>query len=453
MWEFYVPNSISDTNHPIPDPDLSTTRTLRRLSTDATYLFANIATTLARADVEAIDAEVERSLQVVGRSIGADRVALCTSDGSRLATASQWVGRGGWMDAPISLELSKASYLRGELEARRPLIVSSLSKLPRSAHYERSAFSARDTEGVLIVPVSRAERCILVETFESHKWSGPEVALLESFSDAVAAALERKEYQQSLVAEAHLARTESARHANLFAMLAHELRTPLTGIVGYSDMLKAGAAGDLSERQSPYIEDILSSALHMAGLINDCLSLSRIDTGRPSMAMATIDPVAPMRDALRHVAPDAERARIELITDLPAESTSVRADHQKLVQLASNLLVNAVKFTPAGGKVTARVAISESTYSFEVHDTGVGIPERDQKKIFRLFAQTETGVASERGIGLGLALVQRIVSLHDGTITLHSRKGEGSRFTATLAREPSTHPDARAASLDAFETW
>lgn len=448
-------NSISDTEHPIPDPDLATTRTLRRLSPDSTYLFANIATTLARADVEDIDAEIERSLQVVGRAIGADRVALCTSDGARLATASQWAGRGGWMDAPITLELSKATYLRAELEARRPMIISSLSRLPRSAHYERSVFSSRSTEGLLVVPIDRSERCVLVETFETHKWAGSEVALLESFSDAVGAALERKEYQQALIDEARQARTDSARHANLFAMLAHELRTPLTGIVGYSDMLKAGAAGKLSDRQKPYIQDILSSALHMAGLINDCLALSRIDTGRPSMAMASIDPVAPVADALRHVAPDAERADIELVTHLPPEGHSVRADHQKIVQLTSNLLVNAVKFTPAGGRVTVRVTVEDTSWSIEVQDTGVGIPERDQKKIFRLFAQTETGTASDRGLGLGLglALVQRVVSLHDGTINLHSRKGEGSRFTATLARAPSTRADSRKASLEAFDTW
>jgi signal transduction histidine kinase len=225
----------------------------------------------------------------------------------------------------------------------------------------------------------------------------------------------------------------ASRHKSEFlANMSHELRTPLNAIIGFSQVMREGLAGDVNQKQSEYLEDILTSANHLLELINDVLDLSKVEAGQIELDVAPFS----LREALeRGVTMMRERAtkedvRLEL-TVVP-ETDVVVGDERRVRQVIFNLLSNAVKFTPEGGSVDVSAVQVNGEVRVAVSDTGPGIARKDHDRIFEEFQQTEAGAAQREGTGLGLALSKRLVELHGGRIWVESELGEGSRFVFTL---------------------
>ena len=234
----------------------------------------------------------------------------------------------------------------------------------------------------------------------------------------------------------------AGRHKSEFlASMSHELRTPLNAVIGFSDVLLERMFGELNERQEEYIRDIRDSGRHLLELINEILDLSKVEAGRMELELGTLSLPGLLEQALAMVRERAARHGIALSLEVAPEVGDVWADELKLKQVVLNLLSNAVKFTPDGGSVAVRAEIAGDEARVVVTDTGIGIAEADQERIFEAFQRggREARAATE-GTGLGLTLSKRIVDLHGGRLWMTSEPGVGSTFGFAVPVGPAGAP-------------
>jgi len=190
--------------------------------------------------------------------------------------------------------------------------------------------------------------------------------------------------------------------------------------------------GEINEKQADYLNDILESARHLLSLINDILDLSKIEAGRMELEPSEFDLPGAVENALILVRERANRHGIELAHDVDASLGAIRADERKVKQVLLNLLTNALKFTPAGGRVVVRARRHGGSAEISVADTGVGIAPEDQAAVFEEFRQVGTMSKKVEGTGLGLAISRKFIELHGGRIWVTSEPGVGSTFAFTL---------------------
>ena len=215
--------------------------------------------------------------------------------------------------------------------------------------------------------------------------------------------------------------------------VSHDLRIPLTGIMGYAEFLEEGIGGELNEQQAEFARQILEASKRMTGLLNDLLDYARMEAGKFHVEPRPV-PLRPVIDqALSTFRPALEKKRLTLSVEVPAGLGEVLADPDRVVQVLSNLLSNAAKFTPEGGAIAVRVRPRPDDQALEVAvaDTGPGISEADQAHLFERFFQTEEG-RKAGGTGLGLSISKTLVEAQNGAIGVESRLGEGSTFWFTL---------------------
>ncbi len=237
--------------------------------------------------------------------------------------------------------------------------------------------------------------------------------------------------------EIQLARTREASEAKnrFFAAISHELRTPLNSIIGFSDvMLERYRGGELSDaHHERSLEYINTAGVHLLKLINDLLDMSRLEAGRFQLDKKPINVDEAIDEVLSIVRPMANAKQLTL--ESPHQKIGdVEADPARLRQILFNLLSNAMKFTPPGGRVW--ITIDPEPRSITVHDTGIGIAPGDQARVFESFEQIMNPLrSSDRGAGLGLAITRQLVESHGWKLQLESAEGQGSHFTILLASE------------------
>jgi PAS domain S-box-containing protein len=222
------------------------------------------------------------------------------------------------------------------------------------------------------------------------------------------------------------------------ANMSHELRTPMNAILGMSEILQEQVFGTLNERQLKHVGTIERSGEHLLSLINDILDVSKISAGKLELNISDVNMAALCQSSLVFVKQPAHDKQIQLEVQLPPGFVQLAVDERRMRQVLINLLNNAVKFTPVGGRVTLRVTQLKSEtdgdgLELAVIDTGIGIASADQQKLFQPFIQLDSSLNRQyEGTGLGLTLVKQIVELHGGTISLESEIGQGSCFTVRL---------------------
>lgn len=218
------------------------------------------------------------------------------------------------------------------------------------------------------------------------------------------------------------------------ACMSHELRTPLHSVLGIAEVLADDLAGPTTERQRYLLEQIQSSGRHLEALISDLLEVSRIESGALTLVREPVSLQYVVDVSLEMVQRQAADAGIALVR--PAESRLLlNIDERRMVQVLLNLLTNAVKFTPPGGRVSVDIEEDAATVVLAVHDTGIGIAQADRAQLFEAFRQVDSSLTrSKGGTGLGLYLVKRLVELHGGHVTLDSEPGRGSCFRVALPK-------------------
>lgn len=251
---------------------------------------------------------------------------------------------------------------------------------------------------------------------------------------------QRTEELSQAVKQTQLARAQaedaSRIKSEFLASMSHELRTPLNSIIGFSEILSDGTFGELNPKQERYVGNVSSSGRHLLSLVNDVLDLSRVEAGQLRLSLKSISLCEVLKSVSQPLAILAQKAGVEL--EFAEDSHPVMSDPARLKQILFNLLGNAVKFTPRGGRVWLSSEYLESgQVRFTVSDTGPGIPEAERERIFEEFQQLDMSYArNHQGTGLGLALTKRLVELHGGEIWVDSVVGSGSHFRFTLPAAP-----------------
>ena len=268
---------------------------------------------------------------------------------------------------------------------------------------------------------------------------------------------ERKGFERAL--EEKNLELEHASHmkSEFLATMSHELRTPLNAVIGFSEALKDGLVGDMSDVQREYIGDIFTSGQHLLSLINDILDLSKVEAGMMDLELEAVELAGLLANSLLIVREKAALQRIRLKLESLDDFGTLHLDLRKTKQIIYNLLANAVKFSEHGGSVTlsarqvAREQVGQVPGEWPVHsfalqpsahqqflelsvsDSGIGIAKDDMGKLFKAFSQIDSSLARKfEGTGLGLAMVKQLTDLHGGSVAVASREGQGARFVVWL---------------------
>ncbi len=216
------------------------------------------------------------------------------------------------------------------------------------------------------------------------------------------------------------------------ANISHELRTPLNAIIGFSEVLSSKIFGELNEKQSEYINDIYTSGVHLLGMINEVLDISKLESNAMTLNNSEFCITSAINEVISVMKPLADKKKIKVVFQNDCEEHIV-ADFQKLQQIMYNLLSNAVKFTPNKGKIEIGTKKSGKHIVLSVKDNGDGIEKSSQDKIFDKFVQLEnTYTKTGSSTGLGLTITKRFVEMMDGDITLVSEQGKGAEFIIKL---------------------
>lgn len=228
---------------------------------------------------------------------------------------------------------------------------------------------------------------------------------------------------------------------DFLANVSYQLRTPLNAIMGFAEILGREYFGPLNDRQKDYARNIGDAGEKLLALINDILDLSTIEAGYMALEKGSVDIRSVLESLLALTAEWASKENVALVIDCPSDIGNVEADERRLKQSLLNLIRNAITFTPREGTVTLSARRSADTVEITVTDTGIGIPDVDQARIFEPFERIQSparpeGKAVRAGAGLGLSLVKNIVELHGGSVTLSSAPGEGTRVGINLPTGP-----------------
>ncbi|WP_319508064.1 response regulator [uncultured Methanolobus sp.] len=244
---------------------------------------------------------------------------------------------------------------------------------------------------------------------------------------------DRKAAEEALIDARKTAEEASRTKSEFLANMSHELRTPLNSVIGFSDILLEETFGSLNDKQTRYVGNISTSGRHLLNLINDILDLSKIEAGKMTLNVEEFDIGGSLSGIKSIISPLALKKDIRIFIDMVPETITIKADKGKFKQIIYNLLSNAIKFTDTGGKVTISVSKKDDQVRVEVTDTGIGISEDGQKKLFKAFTQIDSAnCRMYEGTGLGLVLVKSFIELHNGRIWVESECGKGSSFIFEL---------------------
>ncbi|RVU36045.1 hypothetical protein EOI86_12455 [Hwanghaeella grinnelliae] len=236
--------------------------------------------------------------------------------------------------------------------------------------------------------------------------------------------------------------------SQFLATMSHELRTPLNAILGFAELIRDRVMGeDVPETYSDYAGHIHDSGAHLLELINDVLDIAKIESGKVETEREEFDLADYLRPVVEGFSAKAVKQELAFTARIPEAPLPCFADPRSVRQILTNLVGNAIKYTPKGGLVAVTVReLNANEVIIEVEDTGVGIAEKDQKRVFQPFEQVDNKYSRQsEGSGLGLALVRQLVDLNGGCLALRSVPGEGSCFSVTLGKRRAKAP-ARAAA-------
>lgn len=215
--------------------------------------------------------------------------------------------------------------------------------------------------------------------------------------------------------------------------VSHELRTPLTSIMGYAEFLEDQIGGRLSADQHTFVYHIQDGTRRLQQLVDDLLDFARLEAGTFRLVLRPADLNQIVRAVIDSLRPQVQRRSLELLADLPRESTVMEVDPGRIEQVLINLVNNAIKFTPAGGRISVGLRAQTGQIRLTVTDTGIGIPPDHLAKLFQKFYQVDpSSTRRQGGAGLGLSIAKGLVEAHGGQIGVESEVGKGSTFWITL---------------------
>jgi PAS domain S-box-containing protein len=371
---------------------------------------------------------MEITTRLLGEYLGASRCAYADveADGNRFTIRSDWALPGVASSVGIYSLDSFGPRAMAQLSRGETLV---LGDVDAELGEEGGApmFTAIGIKAVICAGLVKGGRLVAMMALhqsQPREWLPREVALLEDVVERSWAHIER-------VRDSAVLREQDRRKDEFLATLAHELRNPLAPIKYAVSMMRLSPEPQAQTRAQEVIDRQVSQ---MSRLIDDLLDLSRINRGQIQLQREPVRLRPLLERAVETARPAIETARHELTIEVPEEDLLLQVDAARIVQVVGNLLNNAAKYTPDGGRITMSARRDGSMAAIEVRDNGIGIPPDQQDKLFQMFTQVDhTSVRGKGGLGIGLALVRTLVHMHGGTVRIHSDgQDEGTRVLVEL---------------------
>jgi len=322
-----------------------------------------------------------------------------------------------------------STFVGRATRAGRPLQEPDLRGLELDAH--QSCLFRAGWMSMLAIPVLREGKVVgvlVVRRKTPGGYSEETADVLQSLADQSALAILNARVFRELERKGRELEVASRHKSEFLASMSHELRTPLNAVIGFSQVLLERMFGDLNERQDEYLRDILGAGQHLLELLNDVLDLSKVEAGQMELNRSAFGVREAIEYSLSMVRERAQQRSIRLDCDITGGVDELFADRLRITQVIVNLVTNAVKFTPAGGRISVTATTDGAEVAVSVSDSGPGVPVEDRERIFESFQQGGRGADREEGTGLGLTLSRRIVELHAGRMWLDTELGVGSTF-------------------------
>ena len=317
--------------------------------------------------------------------------------------------------------------------AREPNQVADLldqPSAPVNAIMIKAGYRAR-----LLVPLLAPDGpvgALVVRRREPGEFPKNTVDLLQTFAAQSALAIQNARLFSEIGQKSQQLEVASQHKSQFLANMSHELRTPLNAVLGYTELILDSIYGEVPEKARTTLERIQSNGRHLLGLINDVLDISKIEAGQLTLSLTDYSIKDVVHNVYGAVESLATSKNLALKVEIPKDLPPAHGDERRLTQVLLNLVGNAIKFTDTG-EVAIRTSIANGSFTVAVHDTGPGIAERDQGKIFEEFQQADSSITKQKGgTGLGLAIAKRIIEMHGGRLWVQSELGHGSTFAFTV---------------------
>jgi GAF domain-containing protein len=367
------------------------------------------------------------------RFCGADDVTIFQLDGESLRSTAHW--------GPIPQEMGlRLACVRGSVGGRtvldrQPVHVIDLqaetSEFPQGSAFAKR-LGHRTTLGVPLLREGVAFGTIQLRRTQAKAFTDKQIELLKSFADQAVIAIENVRLFDEIQEKSRQLAEASQHKSQFLANMSHELRTPLNAILGYTELILDNIYGNTPDKMREVLERIERNGRHLLGLINDVLDLSKIEAGQLVLALGDYSLKNVLQTVFSTVEALAKEKKLAFKVEIPAQMPNGHGDERRLTQVLLNLVGNAIKFTDEG-EIVIKASNANGSFEVAVRDTGPGISEKDQAKLFQQFQQADNSITRKKGgTGLGLAISKRIIEMHGGRIWVESRVGQGSTFAFTL---------------------
>ncbi len=315
---------------------------------------------------------------------------------------------------------------------RTPAQIPDLADVP---NYPLSYVQQSGYRALLALPLLREDRLIgglVVRRKAAGEFPAPVLDLLQTFASQSVLAIHNARLFREIEEKGHELESANQHKSEFLANMSHELRTPLNAILGYTELILDNIYGAVPVKIQDVLERLEKNGRHLLNLINDVLDLSKIEAGQLTLSLNEYSMEEVVQTVSTSVEALAAEKDLKLKVEVPKDLKIGKADEQRIAQVMLNLVGNAIKFTDEG-EVKVEVTVSNETFCVSVHDTGPGVTESDQQKIFDEFQQANgSSTRKKGGTGLGLSISKKIIDMHGGRIWVESTPGKGSTFRFTL---------------------